>query len=155
MVIKMNYTLRMQEVRIMNNVSQLDVAQILNISKFTYSHYETQDAIIPLKHLLKFCNYFDISVDYILGFTNDLSYPKMIKNEDSVLIANNLKKFRKLSHITQNVLAKELNVNQSTISEYEKGNKLISTPNLYRLCKKYNISADYLLGKTDNPKYLK
>ena len=151
----MNYTLRMQEIRVLHNMNQLNIEKILNISKYTYSHYETQDAIIPLKHLLKFCNYFNVSVDYILGFSNTPSYPNMHKNSDKIIIGNNLKMFRKLNHISQSELAKELNLNQSTISEYEKGNKLISTPNLYRLCKKYNISADYLLGKTDNPKYLK
>ena len=42
------------------------------------------------------------------------------------------------------------------IEEYKKNNCefLIATPFLYTICKKYNISADYLLGKIDNPKYL-
>ena len=38
---------------------------------------------------------------------------------------------------------------------YEKGKTLILTSFLYTICKKYNISADYLLGKIDEPKYLK
>ena len=41
-----------------------------------------------------------------------------------------------------------------SIEPDEKGKYLISIPFLYTICKKYNISADYLLGKIDNPKYL-
>ena len=41
------------------------------------------------------------------------------------------------------------------ITEYERGTNIIATPFLYEICKTYLISADYLLGKTDSPKYYK
>ncbi len=50
---------------------------------------------------------------------------------------------------------KSLNIENGTIANYELGINLIATPFLYSICKKYNISADYLLGKIDKPKYLK
>ena len=37
------------------------------------------------------------------------------------------------------------------ISDYENKKKFIPTPFLYQICKKYHISADYLLGKIDHP----
>ena len=46
-------------------------------------------------------------------------------------------------------LANYLNTTQSVIADYERGRYLISTPFLYTICKKYNISADYLLGRID------
>ncbi len=147
----MNYGINLKKIRILNNKTQADIANILNISKYTYSHYETQDAIIPLKHLIKFCNYFNISIDYILNLTKEIKY-KNLKKEN---LNNNLKLYRKLNNITQKELANELNITQSTISEYEKGHKIISTPILYSISKKYNISADYLLGRIDKPKHLK
>ncbi len=147
----MNYGINLKKIRILNNKTQADIANILNISKYTYSHYETQDAIIPLKHLIKFCNHFNISIDYILNLTKEIKY-KNLKKEN---LNNNLKLYRKLNNITQKELANELNITQSTISEYEKGHKIISTPILYSISKKYNISADYLLGRIDKPKHLK
>ena len=66
-----------------------------------------------------------------------------------------LKEFRKNNKLTQSKLAVILNTTQSVIADYERGRYLIATPFLYTICKKYNISADYLLGKIDNPKYLK
>ena len=149
----MNYGAKMKEIRIINNKNQSDIAKILNISPYTYSHYETQDAIMPLKHLINFCEYFNISIDYIFGFTEKTQYKNANKNIK--LENNNLRIYRKLNNITQKELAKKLNITQSSISEYEKGHKIISTPILFSICKKYNISADYLLGKTDNPKHIK
>ena len=57
--------------------------------------------------------------------------------------------------LTQSKLADNLGCSYGTIAGYERGRYLIATPFLYQICKTYRISADYLLGKIDNPKYLK
>jgi len=44
------------------DLTQREMAKILNISKSTYARWETQDEIIPLWHLVNFCNYFSIRV---------------------------------------------------------------------------------------------
>ena len=74
---------------------------------------------------------------------------------DKKLLSLRLKDFRKENKLTQEKLAEILNIGKGTIAEYERGNYIISTTSLYTICKNYNISADYLLGKIDNPKYLK
>ena len=61
---------------------------------------------------------------------------------------------RKEFNLTQNKLAKQLNIAHSIISEYEHGNFPISTATLYSLSEKFSISSDYLLGKTNKVKYL-
>ena len=54
---------------------------------------------------------------------------------------------RKLFKITQEKLAKDINVARTILSEYENGNFLISIHALFAIAKKYNISADYILGR--------
>lgn len=66
-----------------------------------------------------------------------------------------LKNIRKENKLTQDKLAKKLNTNQSVIANYERGRTIISTSFLYTICKEYKVSADYLLGKTNEPKNLK
>ncbi len=70
-------------------------------------------------------------------------------------MSKRLKEFRKENKLTQVKLAEILNIANGTIAEYERGTNIIATPFLYTICKNYNISADYLLGKIDEPKYLK
>ena len=74
-------------------------------------------------------------------------------NIDIHKIGQNLKEFCKENKLTQEKLTEFLNIGKGTIADYERGRYLIATPFLYQICKKYNISADYLLGKIDNPKY--
>lgn len=149
----MNYENKLKEIREEQNLSQEEVATILNIKRSTYGHYETEYQTIPINHLINFCEHFNISIDYIFNFSKKktLNYKKTEKKT----IGNRLKEIRKENKLTQEKLAKILNTTKSVISGYEHGRYLIATPFLYTICKKYNISADYLLGKTDEPKYLK
>ncbi len=151
----MNYGTKIKELRIKNNLTGTDIAKILNISQVTYSHYEVQERIIPVERLNDLANYFNVSIDYILDFNKNKQYNKTLIEVDKYIVGQRLKEFRKENKITQVKLAEVLNTVHQVIANYENGRTLIATPFLYTICKKYHISADYLLGKTDEPKYLK
>lgn len=51
-------------------MNQTELALILNISQRTYSHYERGDREIPLKILVSLADYYNVSIDYLLGRTN-------------------------------------------------------------------------------------
>lgn len=138
-----------------NNMTQSDVALKINISRGSYSKYEIEDDIIPLKHLIAISNLFNVSLDYIFNFSDNKIYSNYNTNIDAKIVGNRLKNFRKENKITQTQLAELLGTVHPTITNYENGKHLIATPFLYEICKKYKISADYLLGKIDEPKYLK
>ncbi len=148
----MNYENILKLLRENTNASQEDVANILDIDRTTYNHYENNYITIPIKHLITLSNYFKVSIDYIFGFTNILEF-KNFEEINFNKAAQRLKEFRKSNKLTQSKLASLLNTNQSVIANYERGRNLIATPFLYTICKKYNISADYLLGRTNEPKY--
>ena len=151
----MIYAFKLKELREEKNINQLELSKTLNIDNSVYAKYEKEYEIIPIKHLNTLCNYFNVSFDYIFGFTNDLNYPNMLKEIDTKKSGTRLKELRKEHKITQTILSDELNCSYGTIAGYEIGRYLIATPFLYTICKKYHISADYLLGKIDSPKYLK
>ena len=151
----MIYAFKLKELREEKNINQLELSKTLNIDNSVYAKYEKEYEIIPVKHLNTLCNYFNVSFDYIFGFTNDLNYPNMLKEIDTKKSGTRLKELRKEHKITQTILSDELNCSYGTIAGYEIGRYLIATPFLYTICKKYHISADYLLGKIDSPKYLK
>ena len=154
MVIKMNYKERLKELREYNNMSQYDIAKLLNIKRSSYNQFEQQYDIIPIKRLNEVSNIFDCSIDYILGLTNKKKYINSNKEINEELSQERLKVFRKERKITQVKLASILNTSQSAIVGFERGRNIIATSFLYELCKKYHISADYLLGKIDEPQEL-
>ena len=155
LVIIVQYGKIMKELRTENLYSQSFIAEILNIERSTYKEYELQNSIIPVIHLNEFCNYFNVSIDYILGLTNKRNYSNSQKEINKIISKSRLQTFRKRHKLTQQELANFIKADKSTISKYETGKNIIATPFLYQICKKYNISADYLLGKTNKPKYLK
>ena len=155
MVITMKYSLKLKDLREEKELTLKDVANELNISRSLYGRYEKGYAIIPINHLIVVCDFFGVSIDYVFGFTNKVKYSKFNTSIDKINVGLRIKNFRKENNITQQKLAEYLHTNRSLLSNYEKGIYLISTSFLYDICKKYKISADYLLGRVDSPKYLK
>ena len=66
-----------------------------------------------------------------------------------------LKEIRKAKGVSQLKLALDLNTNQNTISRYETGEREPGIAELVKIADYFNVSIDYLVGRTDNPKTLK
>ena len=61
---------RIQALRTDADMSQKQLSEILHISQRSYSHYETGSRNIPVEMLIRLANYYDISVDYLVGRTD-------------------------------------------------------------------------------------
>ena len=146
-----NYSLNfnnIKQIRINKKISGKKMANDLNIKASNLSNYENNKEMIPIKKFNDICNYLNISFDYALNLSNKNSYQK--SNElNSLIVGERLKELRIKNKLYQDTLAKEIGTSKSLICEYEKGKKLLSLPYAYSICKKYNISMDYLYGKID------
>ena len=149
------YKEKLKSLRERSGLTQSSLASLLNIDRSQYGKYENEYTTIPIKHLNTLCNYLEVSIDYVFDFSNLKQYKNMNCEINKIESGHRLKTFRKEWNITQTKLADFLNTSFSNVSAYERGVNILSTTYLYAICKKYNISADYLLGKIDNPKYLK
>ena len=145
------YKERIRQIRERIGIPQREIAELLGIKRGLYAQYEIEYTIMPVKHLNTICNHFNISLDYVFLFTENKVYTGR-KEIDKVLAGKRLRDIRLNNKLTQVKFAEILHVTQSTIAEYERGTNVIATPFLYTICKKYKVSADYLLGRTDNPK---
>lgn len=65
-----------------------------------------------------------------------------------------LREARQKTGKTQKIVASELNVTSTLLSDIEKGRRTTTAEKLSTLCKIYNVSADYILGLVDEPKAL-
>lgn len=141
--------MRLKDIREESELKQFTVGELIGVTRGTYSLWELELDIIPLKRLNSFCNAFNCSIDYALGFTNTKNYKHSKKEININLSAKRLKEIRKEHKHTQEYIRKKLSLNRSLISKYEKGHTLISTTFLMEYVKLYHISSDYLLGKID------
>lgn len=141
------YFVKLFDIRIDADLIQEEVAKILGVTQENYSRWETGKEFIPLNKLNILCNYFHVSMDYALGLDENKTYKEV--SLDKNIIGKRLREFRHNIGITQKELAKILNTTQSTISAYEKGHTLILASFAYQLGKKYNLSLDWLVSRSN------
>lgn len=67
----MQYTNALKNIREDRELYQKDIAKILGISQQYYSQYEKGENELPLRHLITLCKYYNVSADYLLGFTRE------------------------------------------------------------------------------------
>lgn len=65
---------------------------------------------------------------------------------------NNLRKLRNEKGLTQIALQMNTGIEQALISKYECGERVPPTETLIVLADYFDVSIDYVLGRTDNPK---
>ena len=63
--------MRLKELRKQRNISQLKLAMDLTMNQNSISRYETGDREADYATLIRFADYFDVSIDYLLGRTED------------------------------------------------------------------------------------
>ena len=61
---------RIRDLREDKDLSQKNLAEILNISQSTYSRYESGYLDVPSEVLIALSSFYGVSVDYILGLTD-------------------------------------------------------------------------------------
>ena len=67
------------------------------------------------------------------------------------VMQNRLKTLRKSRGYTQVSLQMQTGIEQALLSKYENGERIPPTETLIRLADFYNVSIDYILGRTDRP----
>ena len=140
---------RLRDLREDNELTQRELAEVLNVDRSTYGGWEIAKDTIPLIKLNQVANYYNVSMDYLLGLSDIKSYNFINKEIDITIVASRLKQFRENNNLLQKDFVELLNTTSSTYSAYESGKVLISTSSIYAIANKYKGSVDWLLGRID------
>lgn len=83
-----------------------------------------------------------------------ISLLQILHNNQEVIVMQfkNLRGIREDRDIKQKDIAKYLNVSQNTYSQYETGVISLTADILIKLANYYNVSIDYLLDRTNDPR---
>ena len=66
-----SYAKRIRDTREDRDIKQEHIAQVLHTSQSYYSKYELGKRPLPIEHLITLCKLYDLSADYLLGFTDE------------------------------------------------------------------------------------
>ena len=136
------------ELRLDNDLKQKDVALKLDIEENNYSKWERNVTDIPLDKFNELANLYDCSIDYLIGLTNSKTKSER-KTINLNLLSQRLLEMRKGKNLTQEKLSNEIGYPQTTYSNYENGSRIPTIFKLMYIAIYYNISLDYLVGRTD------
>ena len=68
---------RIRDLRNDHGLTQKQIAKLLNVSQNTYSQYEIGVSRFPLDAVVKLAEYYNVSVDYLVGLTDEtVPYPR-------------------------------------------------------------------------------
>lgn len=64
------YWQRIEDLRLDHDLTQLDVANILNCQREVYRRYEKGTRELPLSYAIILAKYYNVSLDYLVGLSN-------------------------------------------------------------------------------------
>ena len=67
---------RLRDMREDRDLTQQELANYLHVSQATYSEYESGKINVPFEALWKIADFYDTSVDYLLGRTDNAAPPQ-------------------------------------------------------------------------------
>lgn len=67
----MYYYQRLRDLREDKDLNQSEIAKLLNTTQKQYSRWETGEYEMPFHIIIKLARYYNVSIDYIAGLTND------------------------------------------------------------------------------------
>jgi len=139
--------LRLSDLREDKDLSQAKIASTLNISRSQYSGLELETNRITHDKLIVLSNFYNTSVDYILGLTNEIN---AYKRDGNNLLK--LKELRKNKKLTGKEAGNIIGISQQQYSSIENNTYKITNDKLIVLSNYYNTSVDYILGLTNEVK---
>jgi len=139
---------RLKNLRQEKNLTQTQLADIIGISRGALSLYETGKREPDYCTLQKFADFFNVSTDYLLGRNIHK------KGNYTKIFSKRLKQERQQRKWSILEMSNKLDISTSQLSDYEKSLREPDLDLVAKIAKLLDISIDYLLGLSDNPKGL-
>lgn len=103
--------------------------------------------IVPtLRPLIKIADRFDISLNYLLGFCDERNF---ISSLNRTTFHARFEELCKDKGLKLGSLAANVNINRAYVYEWMRKKSLPCLDNLFAIAKYFDVSVDYLLGRTD------
>lgn len=163
---KSSFSIKLNELRNTNGLSLSELGDKLNISGQAISLLEKGKRLPSFDVLMSISDYFNVSLDYLVGrkskeknYKNNsnfhhhdtpaLRYCQEEKKFLKDIFSSRLREERKKNKLKTEDLGKIIGVSKSTIGHWETGYYIPTAEKLFDLAEYFDVSVDYLLGRTD------
>ena len=125
------------------------IPERLNIPYDIFTKIMDYGRIPTPKILIRIADYFHVSIEYLLGRTSDAYFEETQNRKTFQIRYQELKDDYKM---TDYAVTKKLHISTSYTSNWKRFNYIPSLDTLIVLSEVFNVSLDYLLGRTDERK---
>ena len=123
-------------------------AKIIGISNTTYSNAYNYGIIPKTSSLIIIADYFNISVEYLIGNTDNEHFEK---SKHPIQFKERLIKLQKEKNsFTVYELSQRIHIHRNNIAQWIKLNCIPLIDDLIIVADFFDVSVDYLLGRTDD-----
>lgn len=129
-----------------SDYSRSELVKLIPISQSTLSNALTYGIMPSVKTLIKIADFFELSINYLLGKTNEVDFCK------SSSVTTFYQRFESLcseKEVTHYKVATDCLFDKSSISKWFSKNFLPELEIIELLCDYFNVSIDYILGRSD------
>ena len=125
--------------------NQINLAKEIGINQSQISRY-LQGTIPTISSVVKICDYFDCSIDYISGLNEKKKYSLSQNGYNNKIFYEHYKNALNKNNLTHYQLAKKNIVCETSLRLWKTG-RLPNFEVLYNIANYLNVSIDYLLGR--------
>jgi len=126
--------------------SNEEFAKRVGVSNNVISKITNYGIIPTVKSLIKIANYLNISLEYLIGRTNNTNF---VKSENPTAFHNRVIELKEENKFTFADITNKCTFSRNSIHVWIKRNNLPSLDFAIELASVFNVSIDYLLGRTD------
>ena len=138
---------RLRILRKDRNITADELAERLGLNTATYRHYEVSGREPRLQTLVMLAAFFDVSVDYLLGRTDNPAPSETARGTAVFHWGEPIKILREKKGLTPKMVAAALGVLERSYAYYERGEHQPKFPVLIMLADYYGVSVDTVLGR--------
>lgn len=124
------------------------LAEASGCNKTALNNWLYQRQMPSTKALSRLADYMNVSLDYMLGLTDD---PRIIRSGTTEKFGRRIQSIIQPNDITSYRLAKECGVGTSAVSKWKDLKRVPSLETLMKLSSILGLKVDYLAGRTNVP----
>ncbi len=142
------FSKRLKDLRASAGLTLKAMAEQLNMVQRNYQRYENGSIDPSLSKIIAIADYFDVPIEYLVGRTDNPITPS---ERVSPLFSVRLKELRIRKGVSLFQAAKLFEITERNYAGYEEGEAMPDIDKLIALADYFDVSLDYLVGRSDEP----
>lgn len=146
MSLSVDFQKRFRDIIYESDYKKAELVKLIPISQSTLSNALSYGIVPSVKTLIRIADFFDISINYLLGKTDEEDF---VKSSTATTFHQRFESLCSEKEVSHYKVATDCLFNKSSISKWFSKNFIPELDIIELLCDYFNVTPDYLLGRSD------